>query len=186
MVLSLAIHLCSAAFLCLSDQHAFISSPVMNNEYSEFLCDRAGGGGALVPDDRQLLEMASVLRGGASSVRGEASSHQDILQATGAIVHVLPEKVAAQKRRCRDKGQRPHRAVEEVHDLPEGPKEVKGDKGESREWREGGGGGIDTRGELKERSCPWVRFLLRERRLGLGVEQDDRRWTWSDHREALW
>ena len=31
-VLSFAIHLCSAAFLCLSDQHAFISSPVMNNE----------------------------------------------------------------------------------------------------------------------------------------------------------
>ncbi|CAL8302030.1 unnamed protein product [Arctogadus glacialis] len=31
-VLSLAIHLCSAAFLYLSDQHAFFSSPVMNSE----------------------------------------------------------------------------------------------------------------------------------------------------------
>ncbi|CAL8240218.1 unnamed protein product [Gadus morhua 'NCC'] len=79
-VLSLDIHLCSAAFLCLSDQHAFISSPVMNNEDSKFLCDRAGGGGELVADNRQLLEMASVLRGGASSVRGEAGLHQDILQ----------------------------------------------------------------------------------------------------------
>ena len=47
---------------------------------SKFLCDRAGGGGELVADNRQLLEMASVLRRGASSVRGEASSHQDILQ----------------------------------------------------------------------------------------------------------
>ena len=48
-------------------------------QYSEFLCDRAGGGGALVPDDRQLLEMASVLRGGTSNVRGEGGPHQDIL-----------------------------------------------------------------------------------------------------------
>ncbi|CAL8357471.1 unnamed protein product [Gadus morhua 'NCC'] len=77
-VLSFALHLCSAASLCLSDQHAFISSPVMNSE-GEFLCDRAGGGGVLVPDDRQLLEMASVLRGGTSNVRGEGGPHQDIL-----------------------------------------------------------------------------------------------------------
>jgi len=34
----------------------------------------------LVPDDRQLLEMASVLRGGASNDGGEAGPHQDILQ----------------------------------------------------------------------------------------------------------
>ncbi|CAL8287252.1 unnamed protein product [Gadus morhua 'NCC'] len=31
-VLSLALHLCSASFLCLSAQHAFTSSPVMNSE----------------------------------------------------------------------------------------------------------------------------------------------------------
>ncbi|CAL8235287.1 unnamed protein product [Arctogadus glacialis] len=31
-VLSLALHLCSAAVLCLSAQHAFTSSPVMNSE----------------------------------------------------------------------------------------------------------------------------------------------------------
>jgi hypothetical protein len=34
-----------------------------------------------------------------------------------------------------------------------------------------GGGMVDTRGRLKGRSWPWVGFLLRERRLGLGVEQ---------------
>ncbi|CAL8357476.1 unnamed protein product [Gadus morhua 'NCC'] len=79
IVLSSAIHLCSAAFLCLSAQHAFISSPVMNSEYGEFLCNRAGGGGVLVPDDHRLLKMASVLRGGASNIRGEAGRHKDIL-----------------------------------------------------------------------------------------------------------
>ncbi|CAL8383287.1 unnamed protein product [Gadus morhua 'NCC'] len=31
-VSSLALHLCSAAFLCVSAQHAFASSPVMNSE----------------------------------------------------------------------------------------------------------------------------------------------------------
>ena len=48
-------------------------------QYGEFLCNRAGGGGVLVPDDHRLLKMASVLRGGASNIRGEAGRHKDIL-----------------------------------------------------------------------------------------------------------
>ncbi|CAL8373248.1 unnamed protein product [Arctogadus glacialis] len=68
IVLSLAI-----AFLCLSDQQAFISSPVMNSEYGEFLRNMAGGEGVLVPDDRQLLKVALVWRGGASNICGEAA-----------------------------------------------------------------------------------------------------------------
>ena len=46
----------------------------------DFLRNGAGGGGVLVPDDHQLLEVALVRRGGASSGRGEAGPHQDILQ----------------------------------------------------------------------------------------------------------
>ncbi|CAL8365916.1 unnamed protein product [Arctogadus glacialis] len=57
-VLSSALHLRSAPFLCLSAQHAFISSPGMNSEWN-----RAGGGGVLVPDHRQLLNVALVWRG---------------------------------------------------------------------------------------------------------------------------
>ncbi|CAL8241514.1 unnamed protein product [Gadus morhua 'NCC'] len=72
-VLSFALHLRSAASLRLSAQHAFISSPVMNSEYGEFLRSRAGGGGVLVPDDRQLLKGALVWRGGASNICGKAA-----------------------------------------------------------------------------------------------------------------
>ncbi|CAL8357874.1 unnamed protein product [Gadus morhua 'NCC'] len=88
-VSSLALHLCSASFLCLSAQHAFTSSPVMNSEYGEFLRNRAGGGGVLVPDDRQLLKVALVWRGGASNICGEAGRtrtswrSQDILEVPG-------------------------------------------------------------------------------------------------------
>ena len=41
---------------------------------------------------------------------------------------------------------------------------------EAISFREGGVG-FDTRGRLKGRSWPWVGYLLRERRLGLGVQQ---------------
>ena len=42
-------------------------------QYAEFLRNRAGGGGVLVPDDRQLLRVALVWRGGASNICGEAA-----------------------------------------------------------------------------------------------------------------
>ena len=42
-------------------------------QYGEFLRNRAGGGGVLVPDDRQLLKVALVWRGGASNICGEAA-----------------------------------------------------------------------------------------------------------------
>ncbi|CAL8239950.1 unnamed protein product [Gadus morhua 'NCC'] len=84
-VSSLALHLCSASFLCLSAQHAFTSSPVMNSEVMGCVWKcwtMAGGGGVLVPDDRQLLRVALVWRGGASNICGEGA-HQDILEVPG-------------------------------------------------------------------------------------------------------
>ncbi|CAL8374507.1 unnamed protein product [Boreogadus saida] len=75
--------------------HAFTSSPVMDSEVwgvFEVLdaWSRAGGGGALVPDDRQLLKGALVWRGGgASNICGEGAPtrtswrSQDILEVPG-------------------------------------------------------------------------------------------------------
>ena len=51
-------------------------------QYGEVLRSRAGGGGVLVPDDRQLLRVALVWRGGASNICGEGA-HQDILEVPG-------------------------------------------------------------------------------------------------------
>ncbi|CAL8241512.1 unnamed protein product [Gadus morhua 'NCC'] len=54
-VSSLALHLCSASFLCVSAQHAFTSSPVMNSEVM-------GGRTRTSWRSQDVLEVQDVLR----------------------------------------------------------------------------------------------------------------------------